>query len=325
MEKSVVLVTGGAGYIGSHTVRLLKDKFSVIVFDSLFRGNIESVPPDVKFIKGDLLDKDALKKVFVENKIDSVIHFAGLAYVGESSQKSELYYNVNVNGSFNLLTAMSDYGVKEIVFSSTCSIYGNSTQIPIDESQPPMPSNRYGQTKRMVELLLKDFELTYNVRYVSLRYFNAAGCSPTGEIGEKHTPEPHLIPVVVLAALTGATVSIFGNDYNTNDGTCIRDYIHVCDLAKAHILALDYLKKTKNSDIFNLGSGNGYSVLEIIKKVEELTGLNVNYTVLGRREGDPAVLIASSKKAESILNWKPEYNLDDMILTAFNWFKNPKF
>ncbi|MBE2281022.1 MAG: UDP-glucose 4-epimerase GalE [Ignavibacteriaceae bacterium] len=325
MEKSVVLVTGGAGYIGSHTVRLLKDKYDVIIFDSLFRGNIESVPQDVKFVKGDLLDKEALNRVFTENKIDSVIHFAGLAYVGESSQKSELYYNVNVNGSFNLFAAMSENGVKEIVFSSTCSIYGNSAQNPIDESQPPVPSNRYGQTKRMVELLLKDFELSYNFRYVSLRYFNAAGCSPTGEIGEKHTPEPHLIPVVVLAALTGATVSVFGNDYNTPDGTCIRDFIHVCDLATAHISALDYLKETKKSEIFNLGSGTGYSVLEIIKKVEELTGLKVKYNILGRREGDPAVLIASSEKAANVLNWKPEYNLDDMILTAFNWFKNPKF
>jgi len=322
-----VLVTGGAGYIGSHTVRKLIEKnHEVVILDNLSRGHIESVPKNAHFEKADLLDYDSLVKSIDKYPIDAVIHFAAFAYVGESVENPELYYRNNVQGSFNLLNAVKNKEIKKFVFSSTCSIYGNPINVPISEKEPSAPINPYAKTKLTIEHILNDYKDAYGLNYAALRYFNAAGDSDSGEIGESHDPEPHLIPLVLFAALGKRdSIKIYGDDYPTKDGTCIRDYIHVNDLADAHIRALGYLENKGESTIINLGTGDGYSVKEIIDEAKKVTGKNIKSEITGRRAGDPAVLIADNRKAKELLGWQPEYNLNKIIETAWKWHRSQKY
>lgn len=322
-----VLVTGGAGYIGSHFVKLLANRgHQPIVIDNLSRGHHRSIPKDIYFEDIDLLDVNSLS-YFIQTEIpQAVVHFAAFAYVGESVQYPERYYQNNVLGSFNLIRLCAENGVKNFVFSSTCSIYGNPTKVPISEDQPSNAINPYANTKLIIEIMLKDFEMTYGMKHIALRYFNAAGADPSGEIGESHNPEPHLIPIVLNTALgKNKKVSIYGNDYETKDGTCIRDYIHVNDLADAHLKSLDYLSSGNKSTMINLGTGNGNSVLEIIEKAKTITNKEIPFEIVKRREGDPAVLVADNKKAKELLNWAPKYSIDDILQTAWQWHQNPKY
>lgn len=322
-----IAVTGGAGYIGSHFVRELLDTgFEVTVIDNLERGHRESVPANAAFINENISNYKALLKLFIDNKFDAIVHFAAFAYVGESVENPGMYYENNVTGSINLIKAASEAGVKKFVFSSTCSLYGNPEIIPITEKESIKPINPYAKTKHMIENVLQDFERSSGLNYVALRYFNAAGAHKSGEIGESHDPEPHLIPLVLQAALgKREKILIFGDDYSTPDGTCIRDYIHVTDLAKAHILALEYLDKGNTSTIINLGTGSGYSVKELIDVAEKVTGEKINQEIAPRREGDPAVLVADNSYAKATLGWQPEYDLEGIISTAWKWHKNPKY
>lgn len=323
-----ILVTGGAGYIGSHFVRkLLKESNQqIIIADNLSRGHIESIPKYVAFINVDLKNYQDTENIFKKFNINSIVHFAAYAYVGESVENPALYYENNVLGSFNLIKAATLAGVKYFVFSSTCSLYGNPIKVPISESESTKPINPYAYTKLFIEKILADFDTAYGLKYVALRYFNAAGADFSGEIGESHDPEPHLIPIVLATALKKRKlVNVFGDNYNTPDGTCIRDYIHVYDLADAHIKALDYLKNSNSSNFFNLGTGSGNSVKEIIESAKKITGLDIPYQVVDRRPGDPDILVADNKKAKEILNWSPKYTLDDIITSAFNWHLNQKY
>ena len=319
-----VLVTGGAGYIGSHTViELIEEKEEVVVIDNLQKGHKGAVLGG-RFYEGDLRDEEFLQKVFSENEIESVIHFAADSLVGESVQDPLKYYNNNVVSTLKLLTKMKEFGVKRIVFSSTAATYGEPENIPILETDRTLPTNPYGETKLAVEKALKWFDRAYGIKYASLRYFKAAGAHISGKIGEDHNPETHLIPIVLQAALgKREVVKIFGDDYNTPDGTCIRDYIHVSDLAQAHILALKKLRNGGESDIYNLGNGKGFSVKEVIDVARQVTGVNIRAEIAERRPGDPAVLVASSEKIQKELNWNPKYNeLSTIIETAWNWHKN---
>ena len=323
-----ILITGGAGYIGSHFVNhLLKNGHDVIVFDNLSRGNRKSIPDNVPFEIVDIQNREAISRALLNySNIDAVVHFAAFAYVGESVENPELYYINNVLGSLNLIGAVNEAGIKKFVFSSTCSLYGNPLKVPISENEPVKPINPYAQTKRMIENILSDFDDAYKFKYVALRYFNAAGADDSGNIGESHDPEPHLIPLVLQTALgKREKVYIFGSDYNTTDGTCVRDYIHVNDLAEGHLKAIEYLNKTNTSGIFNLGTGMGYSVKQIIDEACKVTGKNIPVEICSRRAGDPAVLVADNKKAKEILMWKPKYNLNKVIETAWNWHKNQKY
>lgn len=319
-----ILVTGGAGYIGSHTVRkLLEQKYEVVIFDNLSRGHIESVPRSVPFEKVDLRNPEELKNAFRKYKIDAIIHFAAFAYVGESVENPGLYFENNVNGSSNLINVAVENGIKYFVFSSTCSVYGNPEIIPIPETHPANPINPYAETKLKIEKLLEKSE---GMKYIALRYFNAAGDSDDSSIGESHDPEPHLIPRVLFSALGKLEeLQIYGNDYPTKDGTCIRDYIHVNDLATAHIKALEYLKKENKSGVFNIGTGEGSSVNEIIEKAKLISGVDIKTEFTERRPGDPAVLVADNRKAKAILNWTPKYDLNKIIESAWAWHKNPKY
>ncbi|MGE5365510.1 MAG: UDP-glucose 4-epimerase GalE [Bacteroidota bacterium] len=322
-----VLVTGGAGYIGSHVVRkLLEQNYKVVIIDNLSRGHKESVPGEAVFENADLLDAEAIREVLSRHAIDAIIHFAAFAYVGESVDNPEIYYKNNVGGSISLLSALKDFNIKKVVFSSTCSLYGNPEIIPISEDEGIKPINPYAKTKHMIENVLQDYDTAYGMKHVALRYFNAAGDDFDGVIGESHQPETHLIPIVLEAALgKRKSVQVFGNDYPTSDGTCIRDYIHVYDLADAHIRALKYLSEGGKSEVVNLGTGDGYSVMQIIETAKKVTGCEIPYTVSGRRAGDPAVLIADNKKAKQLLGWSPEHNLEDIISSAWTWHKNMKY
>lgn len=323
----MILVTGGAGYIGSHTVKMLIEAGKkVLIVDNLSRGFMKAVHPDAEFEKADILDSECLVKILSKYEIEEVIHFAAFAYVGESVEQPALYYNNNVAGSFSLIKTLNECGIRKIVFSSTCSVYGNPLQVPISESEPLKPINPYARTKLMIENILSDFDYAYGIKYVALRYFNAAGCSPDGSIGESHVPETHLIPLVMDSMMyDNKRLKVFGTDYDTKDGTCIRDYIHVNDLAAAHIKALDYLNTEKDSEVVNLGTGDGNSVFDIIRVTEEVTGRKSKYDISPRREGDPARLVADNKKARKILGWSPEYSLKDIIETAWNWQLNKKY
>ena len=318
-----VLVLGGAGYIGSHTVyKLIEEGHDVVVFDNLETGYIEAVHPQAKFYKGDLRNRPEIDKVLdSESGIDAVIHFAANSLVGESMVNPLKYYDNNVYGTKVLLESLLAHGIKNIVFSSTAATYGEPLQTPILEGDPTVPTNCYGETKRAMERMFHWTEVAYGIKYVSLRYFNACGAHVNGNIGEAHNPESHLIPIILQVANgTRDHISVYGTDYDTFDGTCIRDYIHVTDLAQAHILACKYLLDGGKSDIFNLGNGVGFSVKEVIEKAKEVTKKEIKVVLEGRRAGDPAVLVASSDKAKKILGWKPAYNdLGTIIDTAWKW------
>lgn len=325
--KRTILVAGGAGYIGSHTVKyLLNNDYNVVVVDNLVYGHKEAVlTPNFEQI--DLKDKEALDNVFKKYKIDAVIHFAAYTYVGESVTNPQKYYWNNVVNTLNLLDVMIENNVKNIVFSSTCATYGNPLYTPIDEKHSQNPINPYGKTKLMMEQIMADYETAYGLKYVALRYFNAAGCDAQGELGESHDPETHLIPLV-LKAIKGEIpqIKVFGTDYDTPDGTCIRDYIHVEDLADAHMLAVEKLFSENKSYCINLGTGIGTSVKEIIKASEEVTGKKVPLIYSERRPGDPAKLFASNNYAKETLGWNPKYNdVQEIIKTAWIWEQNKKF
>ncbi|BFH67528.1 UDP-glucose 4-epimerase GalE [Paenibacillus dendritiformis] len=316
-----VLVTGGAGYIGSHTVAELLDRGEeVVVADSLETGHADAVLGGALHV-GDIRDKAFLEGVFRQHKFDAVIHFAAYSLVGESMSNPAKYYDNNVHGTQVLLEAMQRFGVKRIVFSSTAATYGEPERTPIEESFATNPTNVYGETKLTMERMMRWFDRVHGIRYVSLRYFNAAGAHESGRIGEDHQPETHLVPIVLETALgKRSEIAVFGSDYPTRDGTCIRDYIHVSDLADAHLLAVDYLRNDGASEIFNLGSGNGFSVLEVIRTAERVTGLTIPTAIRERRAGDPAVLIASADKAKAVLGWQPKRdNMEKIIESAWRW------
>jgi len=320
-----ILVCGGAGYIGSHTVQALIEKGNeVIVFDNLQKGHKEAVPEKVKLYIGDLRSKEDLRTLFSSENIEAVVDFAADSLVGESVANPLKYYNNNVGGTITLLETMIDYNVKYIVFSSTAATYGEPESIPILESDRTLPKNPYGETKLAVERLLHWADEAYGLKYTALRYFNAAGAHISGRIGEDHCPETHLIPLILQVPLGKRdNISIFGTDYPTADGTCVRDYIHVTDLSDAHILALQRLMSGGGSKIYNLGNGKGFSVKEVIEVARKVTGHRIKASEEARRSGDPAVLIASSEKAMNELSWKPQFNdLETIIGTAWNWHRD---
>lgn len=315
-----ILVTGGAGYIGSHTCKMLSQKgFIPIAYDNLVNGHQWAVkwgPLEV----GDILDSERLNEVFQKYRPIAVMHFAAYAYVGESVQYPYKYYHNNVSGSLNLLHAMVQNGVDKIVFSSTCATYGIPQTIPVSEIEPQVPINPYGRSKFMIENILEDFQKAYGIKSIPLRYFNAFGADVEGDIGEYHRPETHLVPIAIDVSQGRQDVlEVFGNDYQTSDGTAVRDYIHVTDLADAHIKALAYLLDNGNSLAFNLGIGEGYTVLEIVKMIEKI-GNPINLRFAKRREGDPPVLIAKAEKAKELLGWVPQYtDLEAALKTAWTW------
>ena len=317
----MILVTGGAGYIGSHTVRELRSRgYDVVVYDNLSTGHIESIG-DALFVKGDLFDVELLKDTFKKYGVDSVIHFAAYSLVGESMINPLKYYKNNVSGTLCLLEAMTACDVKHLVFSSSAATYGDTGEDIITENSPQNPTSVYGMTKLMMERLMADFDRAYGMKYVALRYFNAAGAHADGDIGEDHNPESHLIPII-MQVLNGKRekLGIFGDDYPTFDGTCIRDYIHISDLADAHIKALESLRSGANSNFYNLGNGNGFSVKQVIETVAKVTGRNVNYEVVPRRAGDPAILVASSDKIRRELGFKPQFDsLEKIVASAWKW------
>ena len=322
--KRTILVTGGAGYIGSHAVvALLKAGYEVVVLDNLVYGHRDLVEQvlKVELIVGDTGDRALLDSLFARFNIAAVMHFAAYAYVGESVTDPAKYYHNNVVGTLTLLEAMLAASVKKFVFSSTCATYGEPQVIPIPEDHPQNPINPYGATKLMVERMLGDFDAAYDFKSVCFRYFNAAGADPNGLLGEDHNPETHLIPLVLLTALGKRdSVSIFGTDYPTRDGSCIRDYIHVNDLASAHVLGMKYLLEGGDSTAFNLGNGSGFSVKEVLDAARKVTGKEVKAIECDRRPGDPPMLVGSSEKARQILGWQPEYpDITEIISHAWNW------
>ena len=323
-NNPTILVTGGAGYIGSHNVLALKKAgYQILILDNLVYGHRDFVEDVLKvpLIVGDIKNRELLDSIFAEHSIVAVVHFAAFAYVGESVSNPAKYYANNFIGTFTLLEAMRAASVNKIVFSSTCATYGNPQNIPITEDASQKPINPYGRSKLMVEMLLKDYAQAYDLKSVIFRYFNAAGASPEGFLGEDHEPETHLIPLVLLTALgKRESISIFGTDYDTPDGTCIRDYIHVNDLAQAHILGLQYLLDGGESQIFNLGNGNGFSVRQIIDAAKKVTQKPINVIECDRREGDPPILVGSGSKARQVLGWEPAYTeIEDIIAHSWNW------
>ncbi|WP_298916161.1 UDP-glucose 4-epimerase GalE [uncultured Nostoc sp.] len=322
--KPTILVTGGAGYIGSHTVLALKQAgYNVVILDNLVYGHRDLVEKvlQVELIVGDTGDRALLDHLFKTRDIAAVMHFSAYAYVGESVTDPVKYYRNNVVGTLTLLEAMLTASVNKFVFSSTCATYGVPEFVPIPETHPQNPINPYGATKLMVERILSDFDVAYGFQSVRFRYFNAAGANPSGLLGEDHNPETHLIPLVLMTALgKRESISIFGIDYPTPDGTCIRDYIHVNDLADAHILGLEYLLKGGDSEVFNLGNGSGFSVREVIAAAEQVTGISIPVEERDRRPGDPPILIGTSEKARTILGWQPQYlSIKDIVAHAWQW------
>jgi len=331
----MILVTGGAGYIGSHCVKILTDlNYEVVTIDNLSKGHEEALKSSkTKLYKGDISDNELLDKIFSENKnIDGVMHFAAFTSVGESIENPDKYYTNNYKNTLNIIKAMKLNDVDKFIFSSTAAVYGNPENIPITEKHPLNPINPYGKSKLLVENTLLKESILSGLKYISLRYFNASGADLECEIGENHDPETHLIPLILDVAIEKRDkIAIFGDDYNTPDGTCIRDYIHVCDLAQAHVKAFKYLQEsednyTKNNinenNIFNLGNGNGFSVKEVIDMCEKVTNKEITREITSRREGDPAILIADSKKIKDVLKWNPIYDdLEIIIKTAWKWHK----
>lgn len=321
----MILIVGGAGYIGSHVNKFLSERgYGTLILDNLTKGHRESVRWG-EFIEGDLGDRKLLERIFTRYDVDAVMHFAAFTDVGESVQKPGDYYRNNVMNTLNLLDSMRENGVSKFIFSSTCAVYGNPSEIPITEEHPLNPISPYGRSKLMVEEILRDYSDAYGLSYASLRYFNAAGADPEGEIGELHEPETHLIPIVLDAAMgLRDSVRIFGTDYPTPDGTCIRDYIHVMDLADAHWRALEYLEGER-SGVFNLGNGNGFSVREVIETCIEVTDASIRVVEDERRPGDPPELVGSSQRAREILGWRPVFTeLEEIIKTAWNWHRTAK-
>lgn len=324
----MILITGGAGYIGSHTViNFLNAGYDVLIFDNLETGHIETIETlkkigNVTFEKGDLRNIDETDKLFSKYKIEAVIHFAAFSLVGESVVNPAKYYRNNVFGTLNLLETMVKYNVKKIVFSSTCATYGEPEYVPIDENHPQNPINPYGNSKLTVEKMLEDFDRAYGLKSIKLRYFNVAGSDSQNRTGEWHEPETHLIPNILKSVFNkGQKFKIFGDDYDTPDGTCIRDYVNVEDLAQAHRLAFEYLNKTNKSDVFNLGTENGDSVKQVFDECEKVLNKSIDVEIVERRPGDPAVLYSNSSKAKSLLGWFPKKSLRDSIYTAFEWTK----
>ena len=316
-----ILVCGGAGYIGSHMVaELLENNIEVVVLDNFEKGHKNALLGG-KLYEGDLRDKKILDKIFTENKIDAVIDFAAYSLVGESMTEPLKYFNNNVYGTISLLESMKEHNVKYIVFSSTAATYGEPKKVPIEESSETCPTNAYGESKLLVEKILKWCDHAYGIKYTALRYFNAAGAHVNGQIGEDHSPETHLIPIILDVALGNREkIMMFGDDYNTKDGTCVRDYIHVTDLARAHLLALKRLMNGGESTAYNLGNGTGFTVKEVVEVARKVTGHPIPAEVAPRRAGDPATLIASSDRAVNELGWKPEFNsLETIISTAWKW------
>lgn len=319
-----VLVTGGAGYIGSHIVRSLSrlPGCEVIVADNLHKGHSAAVPQHCLAI-GDLGDRDFVEQLFQTNEFDGLIHLAADSLVGESVKDPARYYRNNLTNGLNLLEAARRHGVRHIVFSSTAAVYGEPEKTPITEDAPTRPMNPYGRSKLFFEEMLADYAAAYDLRYISLRYFNAAGADSEGDIGEDHNPETHLIPIVLRAALEQGTVEVFGTDYPTSDGTCVRDYVHVTDLAEAHISALEALRSGCTSAAYNLGGGTGVSVLEVVREAERVTGRTIRTRDAGRRPGDPAVLVAGAEKAARELHWRPRFSdLGQIIQSAWKWHQS---
>ena len=318
-----VLVTGGAGYIGSHVCKeLALNGYLPVTYDNLSRGHQWAVkwgPLEI----GDILDENCLKEVIKKHKPSIIIHFAAYAYVGESVKKPDLYYQNNVIGTFNLLKVLEDIKFPYLIFSSSCSVYGNPKKIPINESHPQKPVNPYGKSKLMIEHMLRSFDSVYGLKSISLRYFNAAGADPDGEIGEIHDPEPHIIPrALKVASGELEFLDIYGDDYKTPDGTCTRDYVHVKDLARIHVISIKHLFNSKKTQFFNVGSSKGYSVKEVVESVKQITGKKITHKMRPRREGDPEILIADSSHVFDTLKWQPEFSaLDNLIKDAWNWQK----
>jgi UDP-glucose 4-epimerase len=334
--KSSILVIGGAGYIGSHMVKLLAETgFDITVFDNLSLGHRDAVLAG-SFTEGDLLNENDLRKLFGRNKFDVVLHFAAFCYVGESMENPQKYYQNNVTGTINLLKAMRDSGHDKFVFSSSCATYGLPESVRITEEHPQRPINPYGRTKLIVEQILQDYAGAYGLKSISLRYFNAAGCDPTGVLGERHDPETHVIPLVLLEALRvlrggnpdDTSLCVFGGDYATPDGTCIRDYIHVHDLCSAHLVAAERLlmSRISGAEAFNLGNGKGFSVKEVIAACTRVTEADIHYRVTERRAGDPPCLVGDAGRAKSVLQWTPRItSIDEIVGTAWQWFRcNPR-
>lgn len=321
-----ILVTGGAGYIGSHTNRALNDAgFDTVVLDDLSDGHREAVISG-EFVNGSFGDKLLLDEIMSADKFDAVVHFAAFASVPDSVVRPARYYTNNVANMQILLDACVEHGVKNFIFSSSAATFGEPVYTPIDEAHPQNPINPYGTTKLIGEKMLSDYDRAYGLKYCAFRYFCAAGASKDGVIGEAHNPESHLIPVMINAAMNGKPFSVFGDDYDTRDGSCIRDFIHVLDIAEAHLLGLRYILDSNKSENFNLGSNKGFTVFEMIEALSHVTGKNIPYSIAGRREGDPAVLVATSEKAKSILGWDAkDSNIDEILRDAWNWASNKKF
>ena len=329
--SNTILVTGGAGYIGSHMVRLLNQRgFDIVVYDNLQRGNADAVTAG-ELVEGDLHDTQRLSAVFDTHDIKAVMHFAALAYVGESVYEPAMYYHNNVTGTQTLLDTMRKHGVNQLVFSSTCATYGIPASLPITEATPQNPINPYGQSKLMVEQMLKDYATAYDFRSIALRYFNAAGCAEAGSIGERHDPETHLLPLILFEALrvkaggnrADTGLMVFGSDFDTRDGTCVRDYIHVNDLCSAHIAAFERMQRLPESgaEQFNLGVNRGYTVLEVIEACRKITGVDFTYNSDARRAGDPPELVADASRAMNDLQWAPRHaDIEDSIQHAWHWF-----
>jgi UDP-glucose 4-epimerase len=315
-----ILITGGAGYIGSITNWYLKSKgHTTVIFDSMVNGHKEAAG-DTKLFVGDLRKKEDIQQVFSTHEFDAVIHFAALALAGESMEKPYEYFFNNIVGGLNLLEAMRGSACKTIIFSSTCAVYGFPKELPVTEASPIAPASAYGASKRNFEEILSWYDSIYHIKHANLRYFNACGALPDGSLGEAHNPETHIIPVAIQHAVEGTEFTLFGNDYKTPDGTCIRDYIHVLDLADAHVKAVDYLLKNSSSFSVNLGVGKGYSNLEILKAVEEVTGKKVTIVEKPRRWGDPDAIYADNTKAKELLGWNPQYtSISSIIQTTWKW------
>jgi UDP-glucose-4-epimerase GalE len=319
-KPQTVLVTGGAGYIGSHAAKALsKAGHHVVVYDNLVAGHREAVKYG-EFVEGDVLDPGALRSTMRSHRVDAVMHFAAFLDVGESVREPAKYYRTNVGGAVNVLEAMAANKVRTLIFSSSCATYGEPIQTPITESHPQQPISSYGESKLAAERAFPHYETAYGIHWIALRYFNAAGADPDGELGEDHSPEIHVIPRALDASAGGEGLKVFGDDYPTPDGTCVRDYIHVTDLADAHVLALEFLAETGKSGAFNLGTGEPRSVREVIDAVERVTGKKVAWTLAPRRAGDPAILYASADKARATFGWTPAFpSLDDIVRTAWAW------